>query len=243
MLNVVELEKRWLKYKIKSYIPSISISIFIISITILTVFLNIDFKKDEIQKKEIVTTKIIKEDRTIEKVIENIPKENIEVKNIEKTIIKPSLGFMENFHTNVSKQQKESVEKQQIVTPKITEIVADIEPATKTTETKLDIQRDSAEENINHVIQRFKKNNNPVLSLFIAKKYYELGEYKLSYQYAFLTNEINDKIEDSWLIFIKSMVKLDQKDKAIETLKRYISHSNSAKGKILLEDIINGRFR
>ena len=36
MLNIIELESRWLKYKIKSYIPHVSI---LLSITLITVII------------------------------------------------------------------------------------------------------------------------------------------------------------------------------------------------------------
>jgi hypothetical protein len=110
-------------------------------------------------------------------------------------------------------------------------------------QSSISIHRQNTQEDIHHVIKRFKINNNPALSLFIAKKYYELGEYRKSYNYALITNEINSNIEASWIIFAKSLVKLNEKDIAIKTLRTYYDHSGSNKAKILLDEIISGKFK
>lgn len=106
----------------------------------------------------------------------------------------------------------------------------------------ININRQNTQEDIALVIARFKKNNNPALSLFIAKKYYELQNYNQSYNYALMTNAINDNIDASWIIFSKSLVKLNKKDEAIKTLTKYIKYSHSSQAKILLEEISSGKF-
>ena len=102
-------------------------------------------------------------------------------------------------------------------------------------------QRDNKD--LRDVINRFEKNKSPALSLFIAKRFYALGDYQQAYNYALITNEINSNIEDSWIIFAKSLVKLGQKDMAISTLNSYISHSHSLNAKLLLRDIAKGSFK
>jgi hypothetical protein len=108
---------------------------------------------------------------------------------------------------------------------------------------KLDINRKNDEKDIQDVIKRFKKNKNPALSLFVAKRFYAIGNYQQSYNYALITNELNSDIEDSWLIFAKSLVKLDQKEMAISTLESYIESSRSIKAKLLLDSIKNGMLK
>ncbi|MDQ1244960.1 MAG: hypothetical protein QG565_1301 [Campylobacterota bacterium] len=98
-------------------------------------------------------------------------------------------------------------------------------------------------EDIAHVIKRFNVNHNPALSLFVAKKYYQLGDYEQAYNYALITNDINNNIEESWLIFSKSLVKINKKEMAIETLKKYISHSHSSQARQLLDEIQAGKFK
>ena len=87
-------------------------------------------------------------------------------------------------------------------------------------ESSISIVRQTSQNEINEVVKRFNKNNNPALSLFIAKKYYELGEYRKAYNYALKTNNINNHIEASWIIFAKSLVKLNEKDMAVKTLSK-----------------------
>lgn len=104
------------------------------------------------------------------------------------------------------------------------------------------IQRDDDMKDIQDVIARFKKNKNPALSLFVAKRYYKIGNYQQAYNYALITNELDNNIEDSWLIFAKSLYKLDQKDMAIKTLRAYIQESSSVKAKITLDQMEKGTF-
>ncbi len=105
---------------------------------------------------------------------------------------------------------------------------------------QMTIQRDDDMKDIQDVVARFKKNKNPVLSLFIAKRYYNIGNYQQAYNYALITNELDSSIEDSWLIFAKSLYKMNQKEMAIKTLKSYIQESNSVKAKIALDQMESG---
>ena len=109
--------------------------------------------------------------------------------------------------------------------------------------TQVTISTKEEADDINDVIRRFKKNKNPALSLFIAKRYYEMKNYQKAYNYALVTNEIDNNIEESWLIFVKSLVKLGQKEMAVKTLNSYIEHSGSTRAKLLLEDIAQGTFQ
>lgn len=99
------------------------------------------------------------------------------------------------------------------------------------------------QDDLKSVVKRFKKNKNPKLSLFLAKRYYNMQKYYYAYNYALITNELDNTLEDGWILFAKSLVKLDQKQKAIDTLKKYIYHSNSDQAKILLDSIENGSFK
>ena len=110
------------------------------------------------------------------------------------------------------------------------------------TSNQMVIQRDDDMKDIQDVIARFKKNKNPALSLFVAKRYYKIGNYQQAYNYALITNELDNNIEDSWLIFAQSLYKLDQKDMAIKTLKTYIQESSSVKAKITLDQMEKGTF-
>ena len=277
MLNTRDLEARWLKYKIKSYIPHATIVISLVIIVVITsIFLN-----SNKEKKEIALVSEIKKEKQIEhiqtvvtKVAEKTPPQNkiVEIKKttaeeVPKTIIltsqnnfskssdapfklSPSLDFMKKMqHSSLPYYQNEPRRQQASTAPIVEEIQElDVEENTKTTvieenPEKITIQRRNTSDDIRHIIKRFKKNNNPALSLFVAKKYYELGEYHKAYNYALITNEINRDIDASWIVFAKSLVKLNQKEMAVKTLKEYIKSSHSSSAKILLDEIVSGKFK
>ena len=284
MININDLENRWHKYKIKSYIPYISITISILLIaTILFVLLNKNtfFSEKEqsnqkptinIEKKNLKTVaqnkkNITKETNTTKEkeieIKENIAKVSKETKisQDKKLILAPSLDFMKEmygdmtpFYNNqksntpkkeiskISQVKNKPIQKKHITKPKI-KVAVKKTIIKKPRYKSINIKRKNTYKDIEHVITRFKKNNSPALSLFIAKKYYELKEYRNSYNYALITNKINNNIETSWLIFAKSLVKLNKKDNAIKTLKQYIKHSKSNKAEALLDEIESGKFK
>ena len=147
-----------------------------------------------------------------------------------------------------------SVKKQiEMIVPSVKKMQNSVQPyyiskktnteSTQPTSKKISIKRQNTQDDIHDIIKRFKNNNNPALSLFVAKKYYELGNYHQAYNYSLITNKINKEIKVSWIIFAKSLVKLGEKDKAISILKKYIQQSNSSSAQILLDEIRTGKFQ
>ena len=280
MINIADLENRWVKYKIKSYIPHAIIVTSLIVISILVVLMlpdsktekkqpqqqkelekEIEKKVEKIQPKKHETPKVqevakVDETKKIEKTPQPIKKQIQQPTKQEekKLLLKPSLNFMRDMqnatlpyyageekvvkpiHHQAAPKVKPQPKKVQPV-PKL------IQPIKKVQKQSIIITRQDTQSDIEDVIKRFKTNNNPALSLFIAKKYYEIGKYNKSYDYALITNEINSNIEASWLIFAKSLVKLDEKEMAIKTLKAYVEHSSSNKAKRLLDEIQSGKFK
>lgn len=263
MLNIPELERRWIHYKIKSYIPHLSIVISLLVIFTIALFFY-SYKKSTLQpqeekksrdivvkqEKKEITKPLIKKSvvQTTTKVTpssENPQKrENLE----QKQLLTPSLTFMKRMQNSMQpyykseetpivapQQKKEKREENSI--EKVTQTVVQPAPTTIT------IRRENTQNDIRDVMKRFKHNNNPALSLFIAKKSYELREYQQAYNYALITNRINSDIEASWIVFAKSLVKLGKKEQAIQTLKKYIQYSNSSDAKLLLDSIVSGKFR
>lgn len=289
MINVLDLENRWFKFKIKSYIPHVIIGLSLIVIVAVTLFLLnskdnditskvkienkilIPLEEKELQNSTIVSVQTKVEENSTKKSIQPIVEKRSEIVQIQneqkvqqiepeiskkKMVLTPSLNFMKSMQQetlpyyeneeNVKEKKVKNIKsnkKKVIIKPKAIEKVK-IEPVQeKIQKSSISIKKRNTQEDIHHVIKRFKTNNNPALSLFIAKKYYELGEYHKSYNYALMTNEINNNIEASWIIFVKSLVKLNEKDMAIKTLNKYIDHSGSNKAKILLDEIISGKFK
>ena len=185
------------------------------------------------------------------------------IEETKRVILTPSLNFINNIESNtVIKNQtpilldtKEiKVENIEPMTEEVKHIEQNIAQKTiEVIETKpvhieekkgsINIERKDEENDIADVIKRFNINHNPALSLFIAKRYYQLGNWEQAYNFALMTNDINNNIEGSWIIFSKSLVKMNKKELAIETLKKYISFSSSSQAKQLLDEITSGKFK
>jgi len=289
MLNIRELEKRWLKYKIKSSLPYVVIVIsLIIIITLLYFFLG---TSTIVKPKESKTTKKI--DKVVVQEVNkstNTPMQAQPPKTIKAStattinkvplsptktlnnkdnalILQPSMGFMRHIQSEeqqpyyqtlhpVHKKVKKVKKKKRHIkksTPPVQEEYMDIDNEQSAAPKKVEdstpkkqvitIERRDSQKDIQDIIARFKNNNNPALSLFVAKKSYEIGDYKQAYNYALITNGINHNIEESWIIFAKALVKLHRKDMAIKTLREYIKYSHSGNAKILLNDITSGKFQ
>jgi hypothetical protein len=84
------------------------------------------------------------------------------------------------------------------------------------------------------VEKRFMQSHDTDDSLFLAKSYYRKGKYKKSEYWSLQTNKVNSHIEESWIIFAKSKIKLGHINEAIQVLKSYVKRSNSNKAKELL---------
>jgi len=227
-------------------------------------------EEDNITEQEASETAVIEE--ISEEKEKDDDKETVDEEREEKIQLAPSLDFIKriesqtpvdkkdnsvNTTASVEKKVKNPIEsvkqeskKEEVALPMVEEVkekIAIIEkpiiekPAQNTN--TIDIKRRDDEDDIKHVIKRFNVNHNPALSLFVAKKYYQLGDYEQAYNYSLITNDINNNIEASWIVFSKSLVKLGRKDKAVETLKKYISHSDSSQARQLLDEILSGKFK
>jgi len=103
--------------------------------------------------------------------------------------------------------------------------------------------KNTSEDEIRSIIKRFNKKKKPALSLFIARKYYEIGNFQGAYKYANETYKLNKKIEDATIIYAKSAVKLGKKENALSRLDKYIKKNASQKAKKLRDDIQKGTFQ
>lgn len=74
-------------------------------------------------------------------------------------------------------------------------------------------------------------------SLFLARSYFNKGNYKKAEYWALQTNKVDDSIEESWLIFAKSKLKLGYKNEAIKILELYLKKYDSREAGRLLEKL------
>ncbi len=295
MLNIHELERAWLRYKIKSYVPLLIATSLT---TVLVIFGAIYWPQLIKEKKEITKVKPVEQiiseaPQTVKPAVSSAPSAVITPVSIEENnsavsvaatqpepvkvvvqespaptlILQPSLDFIYEIEEDMttSDYQQESYQEpvapvvnavpvpqqpkthppvQTAAKPVITEVIEEtVVKAQTRPETKISIITKDDEDDLNDVIKRFKQNKNPALSLFVAKRYYSIGAYQKAYNYALMTNDIDSEIEESWLIFAKSLVKLDQKEMAVKTLSSYLDKTESTKAKHLLEEITQGSFQ
>ncbi len=283
MVNIKELERKWLRYKIKSYLPFILVGI--LSLGTLSGFLFTHFGSQKVktntpQIQTLKTAPTIKKEKTLLQtnkpqvaISSSIPQKKKEQVD---TALKPSLEFLQKMqhdeiipkHHKRSLTHQKTIVQKKLISQKKQEIPKIKKPPLPTQqipqETKIStpipkqpsitkqIKKEKplhiktkhiSESEMRDIIQRFKRTNNPNLSLFIAKKYYDMGKYNKAYNYALITNQIDNTMEESWIIFTKSLVKMGYKQRAIKTLKAYIDYSHSNNAKLLLSNIIAGKFK
>lgn len=87
------------------------------------------------------------------------------------------------------------------------------------------------------VERRFYQSHDTDDSLFLAKSYFRKGNYKKSEFWALQTNKVNSNIEESWIIFAKSKVKLGRRNEAIRILTNYVKRSHSVAANNLLNSL------
>lgn len=252
MLDVRNLERRWIKYKIKIYFPYIAGVVFISVLLIILPIILVDTKKVTEPKKE----PSLPIQTTTQASTATHSKEE------PSTVLEPSMDFVKTFESVVPQSSTPSLPNPPAAKP-ITQNVpatkvlnvpdsstikpplkappsAVVSPSDKqvtlnhNNESKLDIES---------VERRFKETSNPNLGLFIARYYYDHGNYADAYNFALKTNGINNKIDESWIIFSKSLMKLGKAEQAKKTLQLYIGESNSDSARALLDSIERGTFK
>jgi tetratricopeptide (TPR) repeat protein len=82
---------------------------------------------------------------------------------------------------------------------------------------------------------KFEQNKNPREALLIAKAYYSAGNYKNAEEWALKANNLDKKLDESWLIFAKSQEKLGKRKEALKILVAYYRTSKSIKVKALID--------
>lgn len=253
MLDVRSLERRWIKYKIKTYFPYIAgvLLIIIMLISLPMIWLNTE-KNSEIKKAPSLSIHTTNQTSAL-----------ADSNKEESTVLEPSMEFVKTFETvipeptipsapnpPITKSITQSVPVTKVLNvpdsstmklpPKVPSPSAIVVPSDKqvtlnhNNESKIDIES---------VERRFKETSSPNLGLFIARYYYDHGNYADAYNFALKTNGINNKIDESWIIFSKSLMKLGKVEQAKKTLQLYIGESNSDSARALLDSIERGTFK
>ncbi|PID48079.1 MAG: hypothetical protein CR967_01730 [Proteobacteria bacterium] len=235
MLDIIEikdLEKRWLIWKIKSILKIIFI-FCIILFFILTSWLiysylplvakNINTKpsRDQVMAKNETLSQ-----NTIEQYIENNEENSLYGEEIldgsEEELIE--LEDVENVD-EVEQTKKVKIKKN-----------------TPNKKPKINIQSSNMEK-YSHLIEKFDSTKNVIFALMIAEEYYHDKDYKSSLRWSIRANSIDPKNERSWIIFAKSMAKNGSSEDAINALQEYLKQNpNSSQIKSLIFEIQNNKY-
>lgn len=251
MLDVKKLERRWLKYKLKKLLPWLLFWVLAIITGSIFLWTSYHSSNNQIQIPATVSSSTPKQS-----VVKTTPpaEEN-------QTVLEPSMEFVQRFETSSAitetpNQPAAAIPKpsQKVTPPPVKtlnmpefpqpmKVSGTTTPKTSLKEGTLSITKNESKLEIDDLKHRFKETSNANLGLFIARYYYDQGNYNEAYDYALKTNNINSRIDESWILFAKSLVKLGKIDQAKKTLQLYVSQSNSESARALLDSIEKGTFR
>jgi tetratricopeptide (TPR) repeat protein len=241
MLDIRNLEDRWKKYNKKRKRPfylvisSVLLLLFAIAIT--------QFKHIDILKSfSFMTTNKAKSNLT-ETANVSTKTELIDASSNTKTVFLLNEEFtqLELKKAIITKPQEKSKEKKTSMLP-----IDEDELFTENDISKPIIKKKPVNfikiANSNaykDVERRFRRSHNINDSIFLANMYYKKKNYQKAIYWSMQTNKLDNNIEESWLVFAKSKVKLGHKNEAIRVLKAYIKRSNSYEAKKLLKKLRN----
>jgi tetratricopeptide (TPR) repeat protein len=252
MYDIPELERKWKKYKRNQIRKPILIGVGVIALVgalsfIASTYLNngskkntnnvvktaVNIKKEQVAKNEensIVIRKVPINSASTNKNT-NIPQPSdqntAEIDLSKATIVKTNVPDDEIRVIGFDEKEKEKVKKkyEDVLVPK---------------QSSKDIK---AKEALVEVEERFKASQDPKDSLWLARKYYEMGDYAKAETWAINTNNIDGDIEESWLIFAKARAKQGDRVDAIKVLQSYYDETGSKKAKALLDKLRRGEFK
>jgi len=230
MLDIKELEQQWKQYNNKRKRPLYImgfLGLLIVSGSIFVVNKNFDFNKINIDN------------------FSNLLSVKNEQKSIDTkpVIVKSKNDYLLNDYLKdmILLTKPKTVESTNSLTPLDDEdlyIEKDISKPV-INKKKISIIKVSNNNAYRDVERRFRRTHNINDSIFLANMYYKRKNYKKAIYWSMQTNKLDKNIEESWLIFAKSKVKLGHKNEAIRVLKAYIKRSNSYEARKLLKKIIN----
>jgi len=244
MYDMKELEKKWIKYKIKQSIPWL---LFLILIVLAVIYYN---------NRAVVNQTLLQYYTKVSKPYTLKPKENnITKDDSNQTIQKVEIKVEKNstkevVEINVSDEvfdTNATVYEENTSNPFFSSIKDKIEVEKKSPEVRLEeeIERRHEKKYIHikkssnaykEVEKRFASTQDPEDALFLARYYFEKKTYKKAEEWAFIANELNDESEESWLIYAKAKAARGEYLKAIHILDSYLKKRNSLRARKLLEE-------
>jgi tetratricopeptide (TPR) repeat protein len=259
MINTRQLEKKWYKYKAKKIFSFLFGFLFILLsfAGLYYAYIKYTEEKSKDMLGEGVLTRVelsddIKEKLNVEE--DKTPKmiESDIVSKIEKVSLEPVIPIIDmekeerkvshriSLKKPVSSHRKTTVKKHIKAKPSAYLTANEL----ATVNTSLDSRKikkiNMTTSSINYIEtikQKFIKTKKPREALLLAKAYYAKKEYSKSEEWALRANKLNSQLDESWLMFAKSKVKLGKRDEALKILVSYYRKTHSSTAKALIEKI------
>lgn len=224
MYNIEKLEKKWMRYKRKKLIMPLFFSFFLLLFVGFGVFwvASADHVGDKTEPLGDILTK----------------------KSPAGKQEKRQLAKMQNLATEVPSLKTKKVNDEENLVGKI--IFQNDTGMVKSKRKKrknllIQVSERSGENIVLDIENRFEFSKDKSDSLFLAKYYYDKNEYASSEKWALETNRLDNSIEESWLIFAKSLAKQGKRIESLRVLKAFSSQSGSVKAEKLMGKIRRGR--
>jgi len=255
MVNTRQLEKKWYKYKAKKIV----IILFYLFLLLLLLgggyYAYIQYIKkpsEQVNNKDVLT-KI----ELTDQINKETPEELEVVERKDEVSLDPVIPIVdiekeERKKSKIVSVKKTSVKKTHItshkkststrVKAKHSAYLTDKELATinESLDSKKIKKINMTTTSVNYIEtikKKFIKTKKPREAMLLAKAYYAKKEYSKSEEWALRANRLNNKLDESWLLFAKSKVKLGKRDEALQILVSYYKKSHSSKAKALIEKI------
>ena len=220
-----ELERIYYKKKYKKIFLIIAFFVIVIFLIVINTHYHKSQKKIIFHPQKIKINKpFIKKNKKINKTTTPIKQSNKKNKNdFTKTIQELKFILPEINNTKEEIPLKKMKKAKEIKKTK-KHIISAKKETNKTTSVKSNfIIKETSINNINILINRFKKNPNYDLAIMISKIFFDKNNLKKAQSWALKANEINPQRIDSWVIFANILIKEKKINKAREILKTYLN--------------------
>jgi len=255
MINTKELEKRWYRYKTKGFLAILAILAILTTLIyggyyiLYKLDLNVDHIKESSRPKAVIAEKITED-------INTSTTNNMDMEiNRSGVMLAPSIPIVDlereklkdkkSTSTRVARTQKTrhqrvqsskkivEAKKSTYLTAKELSVVSGKTSIKRETK-KIDL-KGSHSNYMGIMKKKFNSNKNPREAVLISKAYYNAGNYKKSEEWALIANNLDKKLDESWLLFAKSKYQLGKRKEALKILVAYYRKSKSVKAKSLIE--------
>jgi len=270
MVNTRQLEKKWYKYKTKKVFSVLAFLLLLILLPLGAYYTYTQYlekkNKSAIEEKEILKNREpINKVMETEKIKKIEPIEKVELPEKEGVSLEPVIPIIDMEKEERKKSHSVSHKKTHVVSRKKSHVSSPKKSTSKhvkakksayLTENELKTINNTALDSrklkkinmtttsvnyIETIKKKFISTKKPREALLLAKAYYAKRDYIQAEEWALRANKLNNKLDESWLLFAKSKAKLGKRDEALKILVSYYRKSHSSSAKALIEKIKTGR--